>query len=96
MRRGASEEGERVVVAVSLGLRELHADGRSLRSRPDRSPARGARCAVVAVGAVELIKAVEQRRPGSDRQHCSVDRARNLGSAKLPEQERARVRRACW
>ena len=50
---------------------------------------------VVADGAPGLIKAVEQCWPASDRQHCSVHRARNL-IAKLPEQERERVRRAYW
>jgi transposase-like protein len=48
---------------------------------------------VVADGAPGPIKAVEQCWPSSDRQHCSVHRARNL-FAKLPEQERERVRRA--
>src|SRR3954451_20392055 len=50
---------------------------------------------IVADGAPGLIKAVEQCWPASDRQHCSVHRARNL-IAKLPEQERERVRRAYW
>ena len=50
---------------------------------------------VVTDGAPGLIKAVEQCWPSSDRQHCSVHRARNL-FAKLPEQERERVRRAYW
>jgi transposase-like protein len=50
---------------------------------------------VVADGAPGRIKAVEQCWPASDRQHCSVHRARNL-IAKLPEQERERVRRAYW
>jgi transposase-like protein len=48
---------------------------------------------VVADGAPGLIKALEQCWPRSDRQHCSVHRARNL-IAKLPEQERERARRA--
>src|SRR5437879_7415831 len=50
---------------------------------------------VVADGAPGLIKAVEQCWPSSDRQHCSVHRARNL-MAKLSEQQRERVRRADW
>ena len=50
---------------------------------------------VVADGAPRLIKAVEQCWPASDRQHCSVHRARNL-IAKLPEAERERVRHAYW
>ena len=50
---------------------------------------------IVADGAPGLIKAVEQCWPASDRQHCSVHRARNL-IAKLPESDRERVRRAYW
>ena len=50
---------------------------------------------IVADGAPGLIKAVEQCWPTSDRQHCSVHRARNL-IAKLPESDRERVRRAYW
>ena len=50
---------------------------------------------IVADGAPGLIKAAEQCWPASDRQHCSVHRARNL-IAKLPEAERERVRRAYW
>jgi putative transposase len=80
---GFTEEGERVLVGVCLGMRESHEDwlelGRDLIAR----------------GAPGLIKAVEQCWPRSDRQHCSVHRARNL-TAKLPEQERERVRRAYW
>ena len=55
----------------------------------------GAPMLVVADGAPGLIKAVEQCWPASDRQHCSVHRARNL-IAKVPEQEREPVRRAYW
>jgi putative transposase len=50
---------------------------------------------VVADGAPGLIRAVEQCWPSSDRQHCSVHRARNL-IATLHEQQRERVRRAYW
>jgi putative transposase len=50
---------------------------------------------IVADGAPGLTGAVEQCWPASDRQHCSVHRARNL-IAKLPEQERERGRRAYW
>ncbi len=91
---GFTEEGERVLVGVCLGMRESHEDwlelGRDLIAR-----GLPASMLVVADGAPGLIKAVEQCWPRSDRQHCSVHRARNL-IAKLPEQERERVRRAYW
>jgi putative transposase len=91
---GFTEQGERVLVGVCLGMRESHEDwlalGRDLIAR-----GLGAPMMVVADGAPGLIKAVEQSWPTSDRQHCSVHRARNL-IAKLPEQERERVRRAYW
>src|SRR5689334_14546532 len=79
---------------VCLGMRESHEDwldlARDLIARGLPAP-----MMVVADGALGLIKAVEQCWPASDRQHCSVHRARNL-IAKLPEQERERVRRAYW
>jgi putative transposase len=91
---GFTDEGERVLVGVCLGMRESHEDrlelGRDLIARGLPAP-----MMVVADGAPGLIKAVEQSWPTSDRQHCSVHRARNL-IAKLPEQERERVRRAYW
>src|ERR671937_534379 len=77
-----------------LGMREAHEDwlelGRDLIAR-----GLGAPLLIVADGAPGLIKAVEQCWPASDRQHCSVHRARNL-IATLPEQERERVRRSYW
>ncbi|MGH2951756.1 MAG: IS256 family transposase [Solirubrobacterales bacterium] len=91
---GFTEEGDRVLVGVSLGMRESHEDwlalGRDLISRGLPAP-----MLIVADGAPGLIKAVEQCWPASDRQHCSVHRARNL-IAKLPESDRERVRRAYW
>jgi putative transposase len=91
---GFTEEGERVLVGVCLGMRESHEDwlglARDLIGRGLSAP-----MLVVADGAPGLTGAVEQRWPASDRQHCSVHRARNL-IAKLPEQERERVRRAYW
>jgi putative transposase len=91
---GFTEEGERVLVGVCLGMRESHEDwlslGRDLIARGLPAP-----MLIVADGAPGPIKAVEQCWPHSDRQHCSVHRARNL-IAKLPEQERERVRRAYW
>jgi putative transposase len=91
---GFTEQGERVLLAVMLGMRESHEDwlalGRDLIAR-----GLGAPLLVVADGAPGLIKAVEQCWPASDRQHCAVHRVRNL-LAKLPERERERVRRAYW
>ncbi len=91
---GFTEEGERVLLSVMLGMRESHEDwlalGRDLIAR-----GLGAPLLIVADGAPGLIKAVEQCWPSSDRQHCCVHRVRNL-LAKLPERERERVRGAYW
>src|SRR5947209_6663869 len=91
---GFTEEGERVLLAVMLGMRESHEDwlalGRDLIAR-----GLGAPMLIVADGAPGLIKAIEQCWPSSDRQHCAVHRVRNL-LAKLPERERERVRAAYW
>ena len=91
---GFTEEGERVLLAVMLGMRESHEDwlalGRDLIAR-----GLGAPMLIVADGAPGLIKAIEQCWPASDRQHCAVHRVRNL-LAKLPESERERVRGAYW
>jgi Transposase, Mutator family len=91
---GFTEQGERVLLAVMLGMRESHEDwlalGRDLIAR-----GLGAPLLIVADGAPGLIKAVEQCWPASDRQHCAVHRVRNL-LAKLPERERERVRLAYW
>ena len=87
---GFTEDGERVLLAVMLGMRESHEDwlalGRDLIAR-----GLGAPMLIVADGAPGLIKAIEQCWPASDRQHCAVHRVRNL-LAKLPERERERVR----
>jgi len=89
---GFTEEGERVRLAVMLGMRESHEDWLALgRDLIARGP--GAPLLVVADGAPGLIKATEQCWPASDRQHCCVHRVRNL-LAKLPERER--VRHAYW
>jgi putative transposase len=89
-----TEQGERVLLSVMLGMRESHEDwlalGRDLIAR-----GLGAPLLVVADGAPGLIKAVEQCWPASDRQRCRVHRARNL-YAKLPERERERVKQAYW
>ena len=91
---GFTEDGERVLLAVMLGMRESHADwlelGRDLIAR-----GLGAPLLVVGDGAPGLIKAVEQCWPASDRQHCAVHRLRNL-LAKLPERDRDRIRGAYW
>jgi putative transposase len=91
---GFTEQGERVLLSVMLGMRESHEDwlalGRDLIAR-----GLGAPLLVVADGAPGLIKAIEQCWPASDRQHCCVHRVRNL-LAKLPERERERVRQAYW
>jgi putative transposase len=91
---GFTEQGERVLLSVMLGMRESKEDwlalGRDLIAR-----GLGAPLLVVADGAPGLIKAVEQCWPASDRQHCAVHRVRNL-LAKLPERERERVRQAYW
>jgi putative transposase len=91
---GFTEDGERVLLSVMLGMREAHEDwlalGRDLIAR-----GLGAPLLLVADGAPGLIKAIEQCWPASDRQHCAVHRVRNL-LAKLPERERERVRQAYW
>jgi putative transposase len=83
---GFTEQGERVLVSVMLGMRESHEDwlalGRDLIAR-----GLGAPMLIVADGAPGVIKAAEQCWPASDRQHCAVHRLRNL-LAKLPERER--------
>jgi putative transposase len=91
---GFTEDGERVLLSVMLGMRESHEDwlelGRDLIAR-----GLGAPLLIVADGAPGLIKAVEQCWPASDRQHCAVHRVRNL-LAKLPQRERERVRQTYW
>jgi len=91
---GFTEAGERVLLAVTLGMRESYEDwqalGRDLISRGLAAP-----MLIVADGAPGLIKAIEHCWPASDRQRCCVHRARNL-YAKLPERERERVKHAYW
>ena len=91
---GFTEQGERTLLSVMLGMRESHEDwlalGRDLIAR-----GLGAPLLIVADGAPGLIKAIEQCWPASDRQHCCVHRVRNL-LAKLPDRERERVRQAYW
>ncbi len=91
---GFTEEGQRVLLAVRLGMRESFEDwqelGRDLIAR-----GLGAPMLIVADGAPGLIKAIEHCWPISDRQRCCVHRAANL-YAKVPERERERVRKAYW
>ena len=91
---GFTEDGERVLVAVRLGMREAKEDwielGRDLSGRGLQAPR-----LVVADGAPGLIGAIEEIWPRADRQHCAVHRLRNL-QAKLPKSEHERVRRAYW
>jgi putative transposase len=91
---GFTEQGERMLLSVMLGMRESQEDWQSL-ARDLIARGLGAPLLVVADGAPGLIKAVEQCWPASDRQHCAVHRLRNL-VAKLPERERERVRGAYW
>jgi putative transposase len=91
---GFTEDGERVLLAVMLGMRESHEDWQAL-GRDLIGRGLGAPMLIVADGAPGLIKAVEQCWPASDRQHCAVHRIRNL-LAKLPDRERERVRKAYW
>jgi putative transposase len=91
---GFTEEGERVLLAVSLGMRESFEDWQTL-ARDLISRGLGAPMLIVADGAPGLTKAIEQCWPASDRQRCCVHRARNLYS-KLPDRERERVKHAYW
>ena len=91
---GFTEAGERVLLAVMLGMRESHEDWQAL-ARDLIARGLGAPMLIVADGAPGLIKAIEQCWPASDRQHCAVHRVRNL-LAKLPERERERIRAAYW
>jgi putative transposase len=91
---GFTEQGQRVLLAVMLGMRESYEDWLSL-ARDLIARGLGAPLLIVADGAPGLIKAVEQCWPASDRQRCCVHRARNL-YAKLPERERELVKQAYW
>ena len=91
---GFTENGERALVSVCLGMRESKDDwlelGRDLARRGLPSP-----MLIIADGAPGLIAAAEELWPRADRQHCTVHRLRNL-LAKLPKTERERVRLAYW
>ncbi len=83
---GFTENGERALVSVCLGMREAKEDwlemGRDLATRGLAAPR-----LIVADGAPGLITAIEELWPHADRQHCTVHRLRNL-LAKLPKAER--------
>ncbi|GIU94717.1 MAG: hypothetical protein KatS3mg012_1174 [Gaiellaceae bacterium] len=91
---GITEEGERVVLDVCLGMREAEEDwtslGRSLTRRGLQAP-----LLIVADGAPGLTNAIEQLWPQADRQRCTVHRLRNV-LATVPEAERERVKAASW
>jgi putative transposase len=91
---GFTEEGERVLLSVTLGMRESYEDWQVL-ARDLIARGLGAPLLIVADGAPGLIKAIEQCWPASDRQRCCVHRARNL-YAKLPAREREGVKQAYW
>lgn len=93
---GYDLEGQRHLLAVSLGQRERLEDwlelGRDLTRRGLRAPR-----LVATDGAPGLVRAVEELWPEADRQRCSVHRLRNI-LAKLPKRPdlHARVQRAYW
>jgi putative transposase len=91
---GFTEDGERALFSVMLGMRESYEDWQAL-GRDLIARGLGAPMPIVADGAPGLVKAIEQCWPASDRQRCCVHRARNL-YAKLPERERERVKHAYW
>jgi putative transposase len=91
---GFTEQGERVLLQVTLGMRESYEDWQAL-GRDLIARGLGAPMLIVADGAPGLVKAIEQCWPACDRQRCCVHRARNL-YAKLPERERERVKQAYW
>src|SRR3954468_3482994 len=79
---GFTEDGERVLLQVMLGMRESYEDWQAL-GRDLIGRGLGAPMLIVADGAPGRSKAIEQCWPASDRQRCCVHRAR-----KLPERER--------
>jgi putative transposase len=91
---GFTEDGERVLSSVMLGMRESYEDWQTL-GRDLIARGLGAPMLIVADGAPGPIKAIEQCWPASDRQRCCVHRARNL-DAKLREREREQVKHASW
>jgi len=93
---GFTLTGERVLLDVTLGMRERADDwlefGRGLVARGLPEP-----LLVAADGAPGLIGAIGELWPSAERQRCTVHRLRNV-LAKLPERDdlQARVRAAYW
>jgi putative transposase len=84
---GITENGERELVSVRLGMREAKEDwlelGRDVTTRGLQAPR-----LIVADGAPGLTSAIKEIWPRADRQHCPVHRLRNL-QAKLPKTEQS-------
>ncbi len=91
---GFTDQGKRILLAVTMGMRESYEDWQAL-GRDLIARGLGAPMLIVAAGAPGLVKAIEQCWPASDRQRCCVHRARDL-YAKLPARERERVKHAYW
>jgi putative transposase len=91
---GITETGARELVSVRLGMRQAKEDwlelGRVLTGRGLAVPR-----VVVADCAPGLISAIEESWPRAGRQHCAVQRLRNL-VAKLPTSEQDRIRFNDW
>ena len=91
---GFTEQGERVLLSVMLGMRESHEDwlalGRDLIAR-----GLGAPLLVVADGAPGLTGAASSASPPRTASRCAVHRVPDL-LAKLPDRERERIRAAYW
>jgi putative transposase len=68
---GFTEAGERVLLSVTLGMRESYEDWQAL-ARDLIARGLGAPMLIIADGAPGLIKAIEQCWPASDRQRCCV------------------------
>src|ERR1700681_1751895 len=81
---GITENGQRALVSLRLGMREAKEDwlelGRDLTTRGLPAPR-----LIVADGAPGLISAAEEIWPRADRQHCAVHRLRNLQAKRSEE-----------
>jgi dihydrofolate reductase len=92
---GFSAEGERVLLSVTLGMRESFEDSQALGRDLIARGLGGAPMLIVADGAPWLIKAIEQCWPVSTASAAACT-ARATSNAKLPERERERVKQAYW
>jgi putative transposase len=88
---GFTEDGEWILLAVSLGMRESFEDWQSL-GRDLIARGLGAPMLIVADGAPGLTKAIEQCWPSSDRQRCCVHRARNFTPSPRPRARTGQAR----